>query len=70
MSIPFSGCNSRSGGLISAIAKQLKIINFQPANKITVEFDPFHEKAAVVRLVFSIFTLLRKIHELQNEFDQ
>lgn len=49
MSIPFSGCNSRSGGLISAIAKQLKIINFQPANKITVEFDPFHEKAAVVR---------------------
>ncbi|XP_043476655.1 uncharacterized protein LOC122507804 [Leptopilina heterotoma] len=43
MSIIFSGRNSRSAGLISAIAKQLKAINFQPAKKVTVQFDPFHE---------------------------
>lgn len=52
MSIVFSGRSSRSAGLISAIAKQLKSINFQPAKKVTVQFDPFHEGSNSARLVF------------------
>lgn len=49
MSIPFSGCKTRSLGLISAVSKQLKAINYKPAKRITVQFDPFHEKARTVR---------------------
>ncbi|NP_001177976.1 39S ribosomal protein L53, mitochondrial [Nasonia vitripennis] len=49
MSISFSGCRSRSGGLISAIAKQIKLINLKPLVKITVRFDPFYEKVSETR---------------------
>lgn len=49
MSIYFSGCFTRSGGIVSAIAKQLKTINLKPVKKITVQFDPFHDNAVSVR---------------------
>ncbi|KAF7395277.1 hypothetical protein HZH68_009327 [Vespula germanica] len=49
MSIPFSGSRSRSGGLISAIAKQLKEINLKLVNKIIVQFDPFHKNITETR---------------------
>ncbi|XP_066583684.1 large ribosomal subunit protein mL53 [Prorops nasuta] len=41
MSIPFSGCKTRSKGVISAIAKQLRKLNLKPVSQITVSFDPF-----------------------------
>ncbi|XP_046824844.1 uncharacterized protein LOC124426779 [Vespa crabro] len=49
MSIPFSGSRSRSGGVISAIAKQLKEINLKLVNRIIVQFDPFHENVTETR---------------------
>lgn len=49
MSVPFSGVFTRSGGVIAAIAKQVKQINFKGVKKITVKFDPFHEKANETR---------------------
>lgn len=49
MSIAFSGCRTRSAGLISAIAKQLKLVNLKPLTKVTVRFDPFHDKVIETR---------------------
>ncbi|XP_029171104.1 uncharacterized protein LOC114940543 [Nylanderia fulva] len=42
MSVPFSGCRSRSAGVISAIIAQLKRVNLTPVKKIDFRFDPFH----------------------------
>ncbi|XP_066146390.1 large ribosomal subunit protein mL53 [Euwallacea fornicatus] len=49
MSISYSGTFKRSAGVISAISKQLKLINLKPVKRIKVKFDPFHEKARVAR---------------------
>ncbi|KAL3266369.1 hypothetical protein HHI36_010546 [Cryptolaemus montrouzieri] len=49
MSIYFSGSFSRSGGVISAIIKQLNLINLKPVKKIQVKFDPFHPNAVTAR---------------------
>ncbi|XP_022905742.1 large ribosomal subunit protein mL53 [Onthophagus taurus] len=49
MSIYFSGTFKRSGGIVSAIAKQLKLVNLKPVKRIQIQFDPFHEKAATAR---------------------
>jgi len=49
MSIVFSGSRSRSNGLISAVAKQVKLVNLKPLSKIIVRFDPFHENIAETR---------------------
>lgn len=51
MSIHYSGTFKRSAGLVSAIGKQLKVINLKPVKKIQVQFDPFHENAKAVRYV-------------------
>lgn len=51
MSIPFSGRVTRSGGLMSAIGKQLKSLNLKPVKRIDFRFDPFHEKVTPARLV-------------------
>lgn len=57
MSIHFSGSRSRSGGLISAIAKQLREVNLKLVNKIIVKFDPFHKNVTETRLV-NLFVFL------------
>ncbi|XP_071639156.1 mitochondrial ribosomal protein L53 [Temnothorax longispinosus] len=49
MSIHFSGSLSRSGGLMSAIIKQLKQLNLMPVNKIDVRFDPFDRQSKHTR---------------------
>ncbi|XP_011697867.1 PREDICTED: 39S ribosomal protein L53, mitochondrial [Wasmannia auropunctata] len=49
MSIHFSGTLSRSGGLMSAIVKQLKRVNLKPINRINVHFDPFHDQVKETR---------------------
>lgn len=49
MSIVFSGCKSRSGGIQKAITKQIKLVNLKPLTKITVRFDPFHDKTKDTR---------------------
>lgn len=51
MSIPFSGTFTKSGGLFSAISKQVKLVNLKPVKKVLFKFDPFHDKAAETRLV-------------------
>ncbi|XP_057655838.1 39S ribosomal protein L53, mitochondrial [Diorhabda carinulata] len=57
MSIYFSGGFKKSAGVISAISKQLKLINLKPVKKIQVQFDPFHENAATARdFIFHITT--------------
>ncbi|XP_071569002.1 mitochondrial ribosomal protein L53 isoform X2 [Temnothorax nylanderi] len=45
MSIHFSGSLSRSGGLMSAIIKQLKQVNLMPVNRVDVRFDPFDRQS-------------------------
>ncbi|XP_068145966.1 uncharacterized protein mRpL53 [Drosophila tropicalis] len=49
MSIPFSGTLRRSGGIVSAIGKQLKSVNLKGVKRITVQFDPFAENVKSTR---------------------
>ncbi|XP_037298613.1 39S ribosomal protein L53, mitochondrial [Manduca sexta] len=49
MSIPFSGAIRKSGGVASAIGKQLKAVNLKAAKRITVKFDPFGDNVAHTR---------------------
>ncbi|KAI4502907.1 hypothetical protein M0802_001951 [Mischocyttarus mexicanus] len=49
MSVPFSGTLTRSRGLISSIAKEMRQINFKLVNKIVVQFDPFHKNVKETR---------------------
>ncbi|XP_071568936.1 mitochondrial ribosomal protein L53 isoform X1 [Temnothorax nylanderi] len=49
MSIHFSGSLSRSGGLMSAIIKQLKQVNLMPVNRVDVRFDPFDRQSKHTR---------------------
>lgn len=58
MSIPFTGILARSGGVLGAIGRQVKLLNLQPTKKITVQFDPFYEKVKYVRLDLPLLLLL------------
>ncbi|XP_063616525.1 large ribosomal subunit protein mL53 [Cydia splendana] len=49
MSIPFSGTLRRSGGVVSAIGKQLRAVNLKAAKRITVKFDPFGNNVTETR---------------------
>jgi len=49
MSISYSGTISRSAGLVSAIGKQVKAMNLRGVKRVTISFDPFHEKAVDAR---------------------
>ncbi|KPI94967.1 PREDICTED: 39S ribosomal protein L53, mitochondrial [Papilio xuthus] len=49
MSIPYSGTVRRSGGVVSAIAKQLRGVNLKAAKRITVKFDPFSDNVGHTR---------------------
>ncbi|XP_037728401.1 uncharacterized protein LOC119559405 isoform X1 [Drosophila subpulchrella] len=49
MSVPFSGALRRSGGIVSAIGKQLKSVNLKGVKRITVQFDPFAENVKSTR---------------------
>lgn len=49
MSVPFSGTLRRSGGVVSAIGKQLKLVNLKAAKRITVKFDPFSDNVTHTR---------------------
>lgn len=51
MSIPFTGILSgSSGGINSAIAKQVKLINLKPVRRVLLKFDPFTKEATETRL--------------------
>ncbi|XP_043285280.1 uncharacterized protein mRpL53 [Venturia canescens] len=52
MAVARQGVWSHSAGLVSAIAKQLKLVNFKPVAKITVKFDPFEERVKHARDLF------------------
>ncbi|KAG5894446.1 hypothetical protein JTB14_014893 [Gonioctena quinquepunctata] len=57
MSIYYSGTFTKSAGIISAINKQLKLVNLKPVKKIQVKFDPFHPNAVTARdFLFHIST--------------
>lgn len=49
MSIYFAGTFQRSGGEFAAICKQIRALNFKGVKRISVTFDPFHEKAPIMR---------------------
>lgn len=49
MSVPFSGALRRSGGIVSAIGKQVKSVNLKGVKRITVQFDPFAENVKSTR---------------------
>lgn len=49
MSIAFSGTGSRSAGIVSAVVKELSRFSLLPCEKVTVQFNPFHEKAKEIR---------------------
>ncbi|CAH2236316.1 39S ribosomal protein L53, mitochondrial [Pararge aegeria] len=49
MSIPYSGTIRRSGGVVSAIGKQLRAVNLKAAKRITVKFDPFGDNVVHTR---------------------
>ncbi|KAF5270121.1 hypothetical protein FQA39_LY08533 [Lamprigera yunnana] len=57
MSIYYSGTYKRSRGVLSAIIKQLNLVNLKPVKNIQVQFDPFHPKAVTARdFLFHITT--------------
>lgn len=45
----FAGTLKRSGGIGSAIAKQLRLLNLKPVKKIEVKFDPFKQNVTETR---------------------
>jgi large subunit ribosomal protein L53 len=49
MSIYFAGTFKRSGGVLSAVGKQIKMLNFKAVNRVTIKFDPFDSKASTLR---------------------
>lgn len=49
MSIRITGSLSRSGGLLSAIAKNVRLLNLKAAKRITISFDPFGENVRETR---------------------
>ncbi|XP_055537922.1 uncharacterized protein LOC129725770 [Wyeomyia smithii] len=51
MSIKLSGTFTRSRGVLSGIAKELRQINLKAVQRITITFDPFHERAIPTREV-------------------
>ncbi|XP_031618560.1 uncharacterized protein LOC116337803 [Contarinia nasturtii] len=51
MSLPATGSLSRSAGLISAIAKNVRLLNLKAVKRITVSFDPFVENVKQTREV-------------------
>ncbi|XP_076168951.1 mitochondrial ribosomal protein L53 [Ptiloglossa arizonensis] len=52
MSLPFNGVRTRSKGLISAIAKQLRLLTLKPVKSINIKFDPFDTGASEIRSFF------------------
>ncbi|XP_018016184.1 uncharacterized protein LOC108672927 [Hyalella azteca] len=61
MALPFTnwGSVSRSAGLLSALGKQVKLLNYGGADRITVSFDPFTEK----QQVFTIRSILSYLNQ-------
>lgn len=55
MSVPFNGTRTRSSGLISALHKQIKLMNLEPISNIVVRFDPLHKQVKEIRLVYILF---------------
>ncbi|XP_053689086.1 uncharacterized protein LOC128738180 [Sabethes cyaneus] len=53
MSIKLSGTLSRSRGVFAAITKQLKLLNLKAVQRITVTFDPFHDRVIPTREVLN-----------------
>lgn len=49
MSIYYAGTFKGSGGEFAAICKQIRHLNFKGVKRVNVTFDPFHEKAPVMR---------------------
>lgn len=50
MSIPFTGIlGGSSGGINSAIAKQVSILNLKLVKRILVKFDPFTPESVETR---------------------
>lgn len=49
MSIAYSGSWKRSGGLISAIVKNIKLVNLKGVKRVTISFDPFAENVKSTR---------------------
>ncbi|KAK0085949.1 hypothetical protein PV325_004192 [Microctonus aethiopoides] len=43
MSIPFAGVIRRPRSIMSAVSRNVKMLNLKPVNKITVQFDPFYQ---------------------------
>jgi hypothetical protein len=54
MSVGFSGTLKRSGGVASAIAKQIRLLNLKPVKNIVVKFDPFNKNVTQTRYVISV----------------
>ncbi|XP_073846621.1 mitochondrial ribosomal protein L53 [Musca autumnalis] len=49
MSIYYSGALKRSQGIVSAIGKELKRVNLNGVNRVTITFDPFAENVKSTR---------------------
>ncbi|XP_037946672.1 uncharacterized protein LOC119678735 [Teleopsis dalmanni] len=56
MSIYFSGCRTRSNGVLAAIGKQLKGVNLKGVKRITITFDPFAENVKSTRELLFLLT--------------
>jgi hypothetical protein len=66
MSIKYSGTFRRSGGLISAVIKQVKLVNLRALKRVTVTFDPFHESSGQTRLLLFLLLLCIATYEFSQ----
>merc|ERR1711962_612006 len=57
MALPYryTGTVSRSAGIFSALAKNAKLLNLKPAQRINFTFDPFGEDVLSIRKVLHYF---------------
>ena len=51
MALPYkrTGSFTRSAGLFSALAKQVKLLNLKPAKRVVFSYDPFGEDVLAIR---------------------
>ncbi|BES92348.1 unnamed protein product [Nesidiocoris tenuis] len=51
MSLLYTGAIGFSGGLLSAVSKELRTLSLKPVKRVIFQFDPFHEKVEQTRLL-------------------
>lgn len=64
MALPFAGRLFQNNSVWTQTINQIKLVNLKAAKRVTVQFDPFHRKAANTRLVSHIICFIHTLYKL------